>query len=153
MLLLAACGDDGGGSDDPGSADAGAGATPSGGGGGGGSLTIGDETMKLDSARCFLEEQEAAGQTIELTGQASGTNSAGDQVTIDFTRYAASSDFAGDDISVTVGDPFSDESENLGARLDSGAVTLDGKTLSASSFEFKLDDGVTTTPGSFEMDC
>ena len=43
---------------------------------------IGDETITLDSARCFLEEQDAAagGGKILFVAQGFGTNAAGEQL-------------------------------------------------------------------------
>jgi hypothetical protein len=123
------------------------------GSGGGGSLTLGDEVIPFDSARCFLQDQTAAGQEIELTAQAFGTNAAGDAVSIDFTRYAASSDFSGDDISVVVGDPRSDDAASLGASLDIGGVDRAGSTLSASNVALTSSDSAATITASFEINC
>lgn len=120
-----------------------------GGGGGEGSLTLAGEEITLGPGRCFLEEQPSAGGggTIELTGQASGTNAAGDEVVIDFTRYSDDSDFAGDDVSITIGDPFSEDATTLYGDADSGAVSLDGSVLSASDFPVEGDSI------SFEIAC
>lgn len=120
---------------------------PGGGGATGGTLTVGDETITFDRALCFLEEQEAAagGGTIELTGQANGTNAAGEPVNIDFTRFSDESQFAGDDISLTVGD------SSYGASVDSGTVSLDGSTLSASGITVSSIDEELTV--SFELHC
>jgi hypothetical protein len=114
---------------------------------------LGAETISLDSARCYLERQTAAGQEIELTGQAFGTNAAGDAVSIDFTRYAPSSDFSGDDISVDIGDPRSGDATSLGARLDIGGVNRAGSTLSASNIELTNNDTAVTITASFEINC
>ena len=124
-----------------------------GGSGGGGELVLGDEVIPFDSARCYLQDQTAAGQEIELTGQAFGTNATGDAVSIDFTRWAPSSDFSGDDISVVVGDPRSGDAASLGARLDIGGVSLAGSTLSASNVELTSSDGSATITASFEINC
>ena len=120
--------------------------------GGGGSLVLGDETIALDSARCYLREQTAAGQKIELTGQAYGTNAAGEAIILDFSRFAEESDFTGDDITVDIGDVYADDAIHLTAKLDIGGVARDGSKLQASNFELRSDDG-STTAASFEIHC
>jgi hypothetical protein len=173
LLGGASCGDDEGGAAPP-PADQGAGDTagddahaepsdsedeapsaPSGGGGGGGVLTLGSETIELDRARCFLEEQPAAGGggSIELTGQGMGTNAAGDEVVVDFTRYSDDSMFAGDDVTIDVGDPRSDDFRSFGASLDTGTVSLDGNVLSASDIPFTDWDDGSEMVGSFRIEC
>lgn len=131
----------------------GASGSTSGGSAKGGTLTLGGETIALDSARCYLKEQTAAGQKIELNGQGYGTNAAGDDIVLDFTRYAASSDFAGDDISISIGDPRSPDSVQQHTRLALGAVTRSGSTFTSPSFELRGDDGVSTSTSSFELKC
>jgi len=123
------------------------------GGDSGGSVAIDGETVTLASARCLLREQTAAGQRIELTAQATGTNSDGDMVVVDFTRYAKDSDFAGDDISVDIGDPGADDATNLNARLDIGDVDVNGSTVSVSDVEFTGSSDGSTVTGSFEINC
>lgn len=127
------------------------------GGGGEGTLTMGDEEIALGAGRCFLEEQDAAagGGTIELTGQASGTNAAGDEVLIDFTRFSAESDFAGDDVSVVVGDFTSGDATEFLGNAEIGTVSLDGSVLSASGFEVtSFDSGdADVVLISFEIAC
>jgi hypothetical protein len=173
LLGGASCGDDGDGAAPP-PPDQGAGDTagdgaeveptdsdgqapsgPSGGGGGGGVLTLGSETIELDGARCFLEEQPAAGGggSIELTGQGMGTNAAGDDVVVDFTRYSDDSMFAGDDVSIDIGDPRGDDFVSFEASLDTGTVTLAGNVLSASDIPLtNLDDG-SELVASFRIEC
>ncbi len=161
-LLVGACGDDG---DDTGAetnGDASEEATDGAGdsgddagraaGGGGGSLTLDGETISFDRSRCFLEEQESAGQTIELTGQGFGTNADGEQVSIDVTRFAEDSALPGDAIDVTVGDPASPDSTSFGTIADIGTVELDGSTLRAEGVELQTDD-LTTVAASFEVVC
>jgi hypothetical protein len=131
---------------------------PSGGGGGagGGSLVLGDETITFDSARCFLEEQDAAagGGKILFVAQAFGTNAAGDELVLDVSRYDEDSQFAGDDIIVDIGDPFSDTAVSLNASEPIGTVSVDGSTLSASGLTFiDVDDFEQQLSGSFEVNC
>ena len=108
-----------------------------------GSLTINQEEIALGRGLCFLEEQDAAagGGTIELTGQATGTSADGTPVLIDFTRFGEDSQFAGDDVSVTLGDPFSANALTSFGRADIGAVALDGNVLSATDFPLIDDQG------------
>lgn len=121
-------------------------------GGGGGTLTLAGETIDLGSGRCYLQEQEAAGQKILLTGQASGTNANGDDVMVDFTRYDESSQFAGDDVSITVGDFRSGDAVSWSGRYDSGTVERSGDTLSVSDVEVR-NEQFETAPMSFEINC
>lgn len=164
-LALVACGgddDDDAGSDaasDPAS-DADGGAEPAaedagGGSGGGGTLVLGDETISLDSARCFLEEQEAAagGGKILFVAQGFGTNAAGEDVTLDVSRYDEDSQFAGDDVLVDIGDVLAGESVGLRASGAIGTVTVDGSTLSADGLTFTNFDDATQRSGSFEINC
>lgn len=160
-LALSACGgdDDGGAEPAPAEADeagddtAGDVAAPS--GSGGGTLVLGDETITFDSARCFLEEQDAAagGGKILFVAQAYGTNAAGEELVIDVSRYDEDSQFAGDDISVDIGDPFGDDAISYSARGDIGTVAVDGRSLSADGLTFTDFDAGLEAAGSFEIDC
>jgi len=167
LLFLAACGgdddsdSDGGGDDGGGDATAAAttdgnsGGSSGGGGADAGSLTLGDETIPLDSARCFLQEQDVVGSPgkILLTGQASGTNADGEELLLDFTRFDEDSNFTGDDILVDIGDFRSGDAQSYSANADLGTVQRDGDTLTASGLTFKdFDAGVEVT-GSFEIKC
>jgi hypothetical protein len=160
MLLWAtACSDDGDGSADAVAGGAGQ-EVPEGGGdgdatpdgGGAGLLVLDGEEITLGPGRCFLEEQEAAagGGSIELTGQAAGTNAAGDPVTVDFTRYGEGSQFAGDDLSVTVGE-LGQHTSATGS-LDAGAVSLEDDVLRGDGFSLMGDDGAQMS-ASFEIHC
>ena len=119
-----------------------------------GTLTLGGEAITIDSSRCYLEEQEAAagGGTIEFVGQAFGTNSAGEEVTIDVSRFSEESRFAGDDVSIVIGDPFSADALEYRASSPSGTVTVDGGTMRAASVSF-LDGELNEIVGSFEFNC
>ncbi|MEQ9336686.1 MAG: hypothetical protein RJQ03_05810 [Miltoncostaeaceae bacterium] len=154
--LLAGCG-----GDDDADDSAAAGDTPAaeGGGdapaagGGGGTMTLDGETVALDRALCLLSPQEAAagGGEIEFTGQGTGTNGAGDEVLIDLSHYSDESMFAGDSVSVTVGDPFSDEAANYSLVGGEGAILMDGSTLSGQDVQMTGDDGTTPATVSFEL--
>lgn len=167
-LVMAACGGD----DDSSSASDGADATAdaggqdgessgddeqpaAGGGSGGGTLVLGGETIAFDSARCFLEEQDAAagGGKILFVAQAFGANAAGDEVAIDVSRYDEDSQFAGDDIIVDIGDPFGADAVSLTAKDVIGTVTVAGSDLSAEDLTFRDFDTGTEQPGSFEINC
>jgi hypothetical protein len=120
-----------------------------------GSVTIGDETITFDSARCYLQEQEAAagGGSILATAQGFGTNADGEEVVVDFSRYDEESDFVGDHVTATIGDPFSDEAINLAVTLDLGDVGIDGSTVGAGGFAFQNLDDLSEVAGSFEIRC
>ncbi len=168
LLVLGSCGDD----DSTASSDAGssgttaaantsttgaddgaddAAAAPSG-GGGAGSITLDGEEIALGPGRCYLQEQPAAagGGSIELTAQAQGTNAAGDDVRIDFSRYSEDSQFAGDDVSIDVGPLGS--SVNYHGSEPSGAVSVDGNLVSASDFTVQ-DDQFQDVAVSFSISC
>lgn len=157
-LVGAACGDD---DATPGTTAAPGGQTDSGSNGDtpapsatGGFLVLDGETIEFDSARCFLEEQEAAagGGSILATGQGFGTDAEGVEVMIDFTRFSEESMFAGDDLSVTIGDPFSADAMSLFGSVDLGAVSIEGNTLRGDGFTLIGDGGVEHT-ASFELNC
>lgn len=124
-------------------------------GGGGGTLDLGGEAITFDSARCYLEEQDSAagGGKILFTGQATGTNAAGDEVMIDVSRYDEDSMFAGDAVSVVVGDPFSADAASYSANEATDTITLDGSTLSAESVTLLADEDASEVPASFQIDC
>lgn len=123
-------------------------------GGGSGTVTLDGEAITVDSTRCFLEEQEAAagGGTIEMVAQAFGTDAAGAEVSIDFSRYSEESQFAGDDVSVAVGDPFAEDSVSLSGNEPAGTVSLDGNVLSTTDFPLIGGDFEEATI-SFEISC
>ena len=75
--------------------------------GGAGTLTLGDDVIALDSALCYLQEQDVSGSPgkILFTAQARGTTPAGESFILDVSRYDEDSLFTGDDIKVQVGDP------------------------------------------------
>ena len=135
--------DDGGGADD----------APTSGGGDAGTLVLGDETITLDSARCFLEEQDAAGGggKILFVGQAFGTNAAGEELVLDVSRFDEDSQFTGDDIIVDIGDWETGTSWQAGADL--GTVQLSGNTMSADGLTFTNWDDMSEMTGSFEINC
>ncbi len=118
----------------------------------GGTLSINGEDVALQS-RCFLEDQAAAGGggTIELSGQGQGTTADGTPIVIDITRFGADSQFAGDDVSITMGDPFSDDVINLEGRAEIGTISLDGSVLSATDYTVRGDDGEQLI--SFSIEC
>ena len=125
------------------------------GSGGSGALVLGDQTIAFDSARCFLQEQDAAagGGKILFVAQAFGTDAAGEPVAIDVSRYDQDSQFFGDDIIVDIGDPSSEDGVSLGARGEVGTVTVDGSRISAATLTFLDFDDATEQSGSFEINC
>lgn len=125
-------------------------------GAGGGTLVLGDETITLDSARCFLEEQDAAGGggKILFVAQAFGTTADGEPLVLDISRYDEDSQFTGDDVIVDIGDPFSDDAVSLNATGEIGTVTLDGRNLSAGGLTFNnFDNFDEMFEGSFDVTC
>jgi len=126
-----------------------------GGASGGGTLVLGEETIELDSARCFLEEQDAAGGggKILFVAQAFGVDAGGEELVLDVSRYDEDSQFTGDDIIVDIGDPFSDDAVSLRSGGEVGTVAVDGSNLSAEDLVFVNFDDSTEQPGSFDINC
>ncbi len=120
-----------------------------------GSMVLGDETIVFTSARCFLEEQDAAagGGKILFVAQGSGTNAAGEAVALDVSRYDEDSQFTGDKSNVVIGDPFSGDAASWDANGDIGTVTVDGSTVSADGLTWVHVDDRTEQPGSFSVNC
>lgn len=161
ILAISGCGSD---SDDSASkakdgATSGGGPTAGSDGSGGstaagpGSLVFGEETIALEPGRCYLQEQDSAGGggKILATAQAVGTNAAGEEVRVDFTRYDENSQFFGDDISIDVGPVGS--STGYSSRVDVGGVEVSGDTVTASDIPMRnMDDG-SEFSASFEIGC
>ena len=125
-------------------------------GGGCGSLTLGDEVIELDSARCFLQEQDVTGSPgkILFVGQGFGKLASGEDFVLDVTRFDEDSLFTGDKVIVDVGDPFSEDFYSWNASADLGTVQQDGSTLRAEGLALKHSEDFTTeVSGSFELRC
>jgi hypothetical protein len=118
-------------------------------------VTIGDDVIVLESARCFLQEQDVAGSAgkILFTGQGYGQLTSGEEIVLDVTRYDEDSLFTGDDIEVDVGDPFGDEFYSWTASGDLGTISLDGSTLRADGLTFQHSEDFSEMSGSFELKC
>jgi hypothetical protein len=118
-------------------------------------VTIGDDVIVLESARCFLQEQDVAGSPgkILLTGQGYGQLPSGEEVVLDVTRYDEDSLFTGDDIEVDVGDPFGDEFYYWIASDDLDTISVNGSTLSADGLTFRHSEDSSEKSGSFELNC
>lgn len=167
VLLLTGCGDDddgtavddvdtgtvedeGSDTGDPGDEEGDA--APAG-GGGTGSLVLDGEEIELGPGLCFLEEQPSAGGggSILATAQAQGTDAAGEEVRIDFTRYSEDSQFAGDDVSVDVG-PLGGSVGYSGSEAE-GTVSVDGSVVSATDFPLMNSEDLSEITASFTINC
>lgn len=171
FVIAAACGDDsdsssnGGGDDtsseiDPGSGDE---ATDTGSdddgsdeggseevsrgepGGGASTLTFDGEEIALNARGCYAERQEVAGSIITLTAQASGTNAAGEDVIVDFTRFAPGGTVGeSDDILIDIG-PLG-ATTTYQAALPFESIPVDGGVLTVAETAFSsFDDGSEVT--------
>ena len=161
-LVAVGCGDDDTGATTPttaatqdGGTDGGSSETPTP-SGNAGFLMLGDERIDFDSARCYLQDQDAfGGGTIHATAQAYGTDAAGEEVLFDFTRFGADTDFEGDDVNVTVGDYTAGESVDYFGGADLGTFSIVGSTVTGTGFNlqsFDFDEPV-DLPSSFEVNC
>jgi hypothetical protein len=167
VMLAAACGDDGdsssddGGDDTSSDADAGSGDDTSDTGsddgvsdeggseeipggeaaGGASTLTFGGEEIALNARGCYAEEQEVAGSIITLTAQASGTNAAGEDIIVDFTRFAPGGTVSeGDDILIDIGPLGASMTYQAGLPFES--VPVDDGVLTVAETTFSsFDDG------------
>lgn len=160
VVLLVACGGDveprAAGEDDATSGDAAA-PVQTGSGSGGGSVTIDAETIALDRTLCTLEAQEVAesggGGTMEMVGGGRGTNAAGEEVRLDFTRFGADSRFAGDMVTVVVGDYREDESVSLSGTAEPGTVEVVGSEMTVTELPLTDDADGSEVMVSFQIDC
>jgi hypothetical protein len=120
---------------------------------GDGELVLDGEEISLGPGLCFLEPQDAAagGGEILATAQAQGTNAAGEEVRIDFSRYSEDSQFAGDDVNIDIG-PLG-ESSGYSGNAPEGTVSIDGSTVSAADFTFRISDTGEEVTGSFTINC
>lgn len=120
-----------------------------GGSGGAGTVTLDGEAMTLDTSLCYLQEQDAAagGGKILFNAQASGTNAAGDPVSIDVSSYDEDSQFAGDRTELVVG------SVDYSSTADIGTIVVDGSTLTADGLTFRNNDDFSEVSGSYEINC
>lgn len=116
------------------------------------SLVIDGENIDMNRAACHLEPQEVSGGDgmILVTAQSRGTNAAGDEVHIDFTRWDSDSMFHGDDITVDIGEL--GESTTYSAMFDEGSIAVvdgvvSGQDITMSNLE--MGDIVV----SFELGC
>jgi len=128
----------------------------SGGSGGGGTLIVDGETIALDSARCFLEEQDAVagGGKIVFVVQAYGSNAAGDPLVLDVSRYDEDSMFTGDEIIIDFGDPASDDAVSWTASTELGTIAVDGSSVSAEAVTLVDTDAMVNIElSSFEINC
>ena len=129
--------------------------------GSGGTLVFAGAAIALDSAECFLEEQDAAGGgKILFAAQALAIAAGGDGIVLDVSRYDEDSQFTGDHVKIDiipgVGDPeipngTPDRFSSIG---DIGTVTLDDSSVaSAGELTFTSDAYDGEFIGSFEINC
>ena len=123
--------------------------------GGAGTLTLGDEVIELDRARCFLQEQDVVGSAgkILFTAQGFGTTPEDEDFIVDVTRFDEDSLFTGDDILIDVGDPFGEDFYSWRGSADLGTVERDGATLHADGLIFRHSEDGSERAGAFEIRC
>lgn len=123
--------------------------------GGAGTLTLGNDTLELDRARCFLQEQEAAGGggKILFTAQGFGTTSDGTDFVVDISRYDEDSQFTGDHILVDVGDPRGEDFYSWEVRPELEIIEQTGSTLRGEGLTFRHSEDGSEIPGAFEVNC
>ncbi len=123
----------------------------------GGTLVFGGGLIALDSARCFLQEQDAVGGgKILFVAQAFAVTAGGDEIALDVSRYDEDSQFAGDDVKIEISHPEERElAMSLSSIGDIGTVTLDGSSVTSAgdlTFTSEVDDSIEFI-GSFEINC
>lgn len=172
-MVIAGCGDDDGATeagagqaDDATQDDGSGGDDPAGGGGDAapagdaGTLTLGDETIEMESVLCYLEEQPRAGLggTFEHSIQGRGTNAAGEQVIVDITRVRPDEDGGPlgneephDSVKIDVGDAASATSYTATGPV--GAVTVDGSNVTASGLQASGLTGGEGVDIAFDLGC
>ena len=120
-----------------------------------GTLTLEDEVIALDEARCFLQEQDVAGSAGKILFQAQGmgTTADGEEFVLDVSRYDEDSLFTGDDIQVDVGDPRGEAFYSWDASADLGTIELGGSSLRAGGLTFQHSEDGSEVMGAFELNC
>ena len=115
-------------------------------------MSFDGEEIALSPGRCYFKEQDVAGSKITATAQATGTNAAGEEVLVDFSRYKESS-FAdpGDDVTVTIGPLGNSEEYGAYMPLDTVSVSDDNVSVGESTFS-SFDDG-SKVVGSVTIEC
>lgn len=98
---------------------------------------LGDEEITIESALCFFEEQERAGLggVWTHTAQASGTNAAGEPVTIGLDRARNEDETIEDSIYVNIGEPAADDFVGLTADGPEGLIEFGDLSVSAEGVE------------------
>ncbi len=129
--------------------------------GSGGTLVFAGGAIALDSAECFLEEQDAAGGgKILFAAQALAIAAGGDGIVLEASRYDEDSQFTGDHVKIDIipgaGDPEEPQGtpESFSSIGDIGTVTADDSSVaSAGDLTFISDAYDGEFIGSFEINC
>lgn len=123
--------------------------------GGTGSAQLDGETIEFTEVLCYLEPQPAAsgGGNILFVAQGHGTNTAGEPIMVDVSRYDEDSIVAGDTVDVVIGEVTAADAVQLGYRSEAEAVTLVENTVSARDLTMDNFETMTQHTVSFEFSC
>jgi len=101
---------------------------------------------------CFAERQEVAGSIITLSAQASGTNAAGEDVLVDYTRFAPDGVVEeADDILIDIGPLTS--TRTYQANLPFESVPIEDGVLTVAETTFSSFDDGSEVMASFAIAC
>ena len=119
-----------------------------------GVVMLGEEEIAISRALCFFEEQPRAGLggVFTHTAQFQGTDAEGQPVVLDTSQARAEDDTIDVDISVTIGDPFSEEAVSLSASGPEGLVVFGESSVSADGVEI-TDFESDPVPVTFDLPC
>ena len=102
-----------------------------------GVIMLGDEEIAIERALCYFEEQERAGLggVWTHTSQVSGSNEAGEPVTVGLDRARNEDETVEDSIYVNIGEPTADDFVGLTADGPEGLIEFGESSVSAQDVE------------------
>ena len=119
-----------------------------------GVIMLGGEEIATERALCYFEEQERAGLggVWTHTSQVSGTNAAGEPITVGLDRARNEDDTVEDSIYVNIGEPTADDFVGLTAKGSEGLIEFGDSSVSAQDVEVS-DFGNDPVSLSVSWDC
>lgn len=114
-----------------------------------GTLSIDGESIEVASVGCSIDEPPSS--EIDATAVLSGTNAAGLNISLTFTRFNDTSLFAGDSVRILFGDRGT--GREFITTLEGGGVSIDGSTVSATDVTLEAFGPTETASATFELNC